>query len=61
MITNIMNLIKQNFLGGAFRKAKYEIRRRRKKIGIGKRGWAKIPSPQPSMRESTLLGFLFSW
>jgi hypothetical protein len=33
------------FLGGAFRKAKYEIRRRRKKIGIGKRGRAKIPSP----------------
>jgi len=29
-------------LGGAFRKAKYEIRRR-KKIGIGKRGRAKIP------------------
>jgi hypothetical protein len=39
---------KHNFLiGGAFRKAKYEIRRRRKKIGIGKRGRAKIPSPQP--------------
>jgi len=32
--------------GGAFRFAKYEIWRR-KKIGNGKRGRAKIPSPQP--------------
>jgi len=50
---------KHNFLfGGAFRKAKYEIRRRRKKIGIGKRGRAKIPSPQPpSFLPARAIGF----
>jgi len=45
-------------LGGAFRKAKYEIRRRRKKIGTGKRGRAKIPSPQPpSFLPARAIGF----
>ena len=41
------------FSCGAFRKAKYEIWRRRKEIGIGKRGRAKIPSPQPPARLAT--------
>jgi len=49
---------KHNFIiGGAFRKAKYEIRRR-EKIGIGKRGRAKIPSPQPpSFLPARAIGF----
>jgi len=50
---------KHNFLiDGAFRKVKYEIRRRWKKIGIGKRGRAKIPSPQPpSFLPARAIGF----
>ncbi|PIR27805.1 hypothetical protein COV39_02605 [Candidatus Berkelbacteria bacterium CG11_big_fil_rev_8_21_14_0_20_40_23] len=47
---------KHNFLiSGAFCKAKYEIRWRRKKIGIRKRGRAKIPGG-----DGTPTSFLFA-
>ena len=47
----------QNFVGGAFRKAKYERLRWRKKRRR-KRGRAKIPSPQPpSFLPARAIGF----
>ena len=45
-VWNFRKKVKQNFLGGAFRKAKYKFSDNRK-IGSEKQGQAEIPPPIP--------------